>query len=151
MRIARLATALATVFVLSSAVSARADDPMFGVRIGAYTDAGDPFIGGEMLFKLAPRIYFNPNVEAVLVDHGHFFTINADAHYDLPTHSRAMVWVGGGLAIINASGGGESNTDLGVNLLGGVGVRTGRVIPYAQAKVIIKDGSELVIGVGLRF
>ena len=37
------------------------------------------------------------------------------------------------------------------NLLAGIGARRGHVIPYAQAKAILKSDSEFVVAVGLRF
>jgi hypothetical protein len=144
--------ALAAVILFAVAPAAQAD-PRFGVRLGYYTKVKDPFIGAEMLFRIVPDIYFNPNVEAVLVDNGRYLTLNGDFHYDFHSARRAFLWVGAGLAAINTNpeGPAEGNTDLGLNLLGGIGARRGRVIPYAQAKVILKSDSEFVIGVGLRF
>jgi hypothetical protein len=145
-------SALLSVAVL--ALPSAADAETFGVRLGYYTEAEEPFLGAELLFRLAPDLYLNPNVEAVLVDGGRYVTLNADAHYDLPAGSRrTFIWVGGGLAIVNVDPEGSANgdTDFGLNLLAGVGARRGRVIPYVQAKVILKDSSEFVIGVGLRF
>jgi hypothetical protein len=62
------------------------------------------------------------------------------------------VWLGAGLALVRVdfeNNGGD--TDAGLNILGGVGVRAGDVVPYVQAKVIVKDDSEFVIGFGVRF
>jgi len=145
----RLAFAAALLFTLPVAAQA---DPMFGVRLGLYTKASDPFLGGELLFRIVPDLYFNPNLEVVLGS-GRYLTLNADVHYDLPAGRRTFVWIGGGLAVVDRKpeGAGEGHTDLGVNLLAGLGARHGRVVPYAQAKVILKDDSEFVIGVGLRF
>ena len=146
----RLAVAVA---ILSSLPTVAHADPRFGVRFGYYTEAEGPFLGAEMLFRIIPpEIYFNPNVEAVLVDDGHYFTINADFHYDFLSGRRTF-WLGTGLAILNTDPGGsaDSDTDFGLNLLAGIGTRRGRVIPYAQAKLILKSDTEFVIGVGLRF
>ena len=128
-------------------------DPRFGVRFGYYTEAEAPFLGAELLFRIVPDIYFNPNVEAVLVDDGLYLTVNGDFHYDFYSSRRTFLWLGAGLAVLNNNpeGPAESDTDFGLNLLGGIGSRRGRVIPYAQAKVILKDDTEFVIGVGLRF
>jgi hypothetical protein len=107
------------------------------VRFGYYTEADAPFLGAEMLFRIIPpEIYFNPNVEAVLVDDGHYVTINADFHYDFLSGRRTFAWLGTGLAVLNTDPGesADSDTDFGLNLLAGVGTRRGRVIPYAQAK-----------------
>jgi hypothetical protein len=146
----RLALAAAVLLALPAAAQA---DPKFGFRLGYYTEAEDPFIGAELLFRLAPDLYFNPNLEVVLVDNGRYLTANGDVHYDLPAGRRTFLWVGAGLAVLNRDpeGPAEGDTDLGLNLLAGIGARRGRVIPYAQAKVILKSDTEFVIGVGLRF
>ena len=144
--------ALAAAILLAVPAAAQAD-PRFGVRFGYYTEAEAPFLGAEMLFRVVPEIYFNPNVEAVFVDDGHYFTINGDFHYDFLSGRRTFAWLGAGLAVINTDpeGSAEGNTDVGLNLLAGIGTRRGRVIPYAQAKVILKSDTEFAIGVGLRF
>lgn len=146
----RLALAAAILVALPAAAQA---DPKFGVRFGYYTEAEDPFIGAELLFRIVPEIYFNPNVEVVLVDNGRYLTVNGDFHYDFYSRRRTFLWLGAGLAVLNRDpeGPAEGDTDLGLNLLGGIGARRGRVIPYAQAKVILKSDTEFVIGVGLRF
>jgi hypothetical protein len=146
----RLAVATAILSWLPAAAQA---DPRFGVRFGYYTEAEDPFLGAEMLFRVVPEIYFNPNVEAVFVDDGHYFTINGDFHYDFHSGRRTFAWLGAGLAVLitDPEGSAEGDTDVGFNLLAGIGTRRGRVIPYAQAKLILKSDTEFVIGVGLRF
>jgi hypothetical protein len=144
--------ALAAAILLAAPAAAQAD-PRFGVRFGYYATEA-PFLGAEMLFRIAPEIYFNPNVEAVLVDNGHFLTINGDFHYDFRAGRRTFAWLGAGLALVNRDreGPAEGNTDPGLNLLAGIGARRGRVIPYAQGKVVLmSDDSQYVIGVGLRF
>jgi hypothetical protein len=144
--------ALAAAILLAAPAAAQAD-PRFGVRFGYYTEAEAPFLGAEMLFRVVPEIYFNPNVEAVFVDNGHSFTINGDFHYDFLAGRRTFAWLGAGLAVLNTNpeGPAEGDTDVGLNLLAGIGARRGRVIPYAQAKVILKSETEFAIGVGLRF
>jgi hypothetical protein len=146
----RLALAAAILVALPAVAHA---DPKFGVRFGYYTEAEDPFIGAELLFRIVPEIYFNPNVEVVLVDNGRYLTVNGDFHYDFYSRRRTFLWLGAGLAVLNRDpeGPADGDTDLGLNLLGGIGARRGRVIPYAQAKVILKSDTEFVIAVGLRF
>ena len=146
----RLAVAAA---ILSSLPAAAQADPRFGVRLGYYTEVEDPFLGAELLFRIVPEIYFNPNVEVVLVDNGRYLTVNGDFHYDFLARRRTFAWLGAGLAVVNSDpeGPADGNTDFGLNLLAGIGARRGRVIPYAQAKVILKSDTEFVIGVGLRF
>jgi hypothetical protein len=125
-----------------------------GVRVGVYTDQSDLFVGGELLFPVASRLYINPNVEWVFVENGTYMTFNLDGHLDIyPRGTSAFLWFGGGLAIIyRKPEGAGSNADTGLNLLGGLGWRTGSgIIPYVQLKLIVKDGTQGVVGIGLRF
>lgn len=132
---------------------ARADSGVIGgARLSYYTDAAAPALGGELLLKVAPSVYFNPNLEFVFKDDS-YITFNLDMHYDFPTGHRTFLWAGAGLAVVsvNPPGPGGGHTDAGLDLLFGVGLRRRPVIPYFQAKVIVKDQTELSLGVGLRF
>jgi hypothetical protein len=146
---AKIAT-VALVLVLASVAPARARD-MFGVRTGFYTDVDKPFIGIEGLFGVGHSIYFNPNFEYVFQDEPKYMTFNLDFHYDFHTRSRAYVWAGAGLGVLYTDPDvGDSNTDLGLNLLFGVGLK-GNVVPYVQAKVVVANDSVFVIAFGVRF
>ena len=142
-------TALAVLVSLLSAAPARAAN--VGVRAGLYTDPTDPFVGAELLLGLSHRVYLNPNVEYIFRDNQTYMTFNGDFHYDFETHGP-YVWVGAGLAVIyhNPDGPVGANTDVGANILLGVGAK-GDVIPYVQAKLIIKDNTQFVIAAGIRF
>jgi hypothetical protein len=132
---------------------ASAGDIKVGIRGGYYTDIGEPFLGAELLMPVAHRIYFNPNLEYVFVDNLKYWTLNGDFHYDFPTHRPYYVWAGAGLALVRTDpeGPAEGNTDVGANLLAGLGFKAGSVLPYFQAKVILKDGSEFALAFGIRF
>jgi len=132
---------------------ASAGDIKVGIRGGYYTDIGEPFLGAELLMPVAHRIYFNPNFEYVFVDNLKYWTLNGDFHYDFPTHRPYYVWAGAGLALIRVDpeGPAEGDTDVGANLLAGVGFKAGSVLPYFQAKVILKNGSEFALAFGIRF
>ena len=132
---------------------ASAGDIKVGIRGGYYTDIGEPFLGAELLMPVAHRIYFNPNLEYVFVYNLKYWTLNGDFHYDFPTHRPYYVWAGAGLALVRTDpeGPAEGNTDVGANLLAGLGFKAGSVLPYFQAKVILKDGSEFALAFGIRF
>jgi hypothetical protein len=95
------------------------------------------------------------------VDDGDLYTLNLDAHYDFPTRSDFYVWAGGGAAVIFSEFDpppgcrrceAEDDTELGLNLLAGLGFGKGQAIrPYVQGKVILADNTEAVIAFGLRF
>jgi hypothetical protein len=151
--IAALAAALA--FAAPAGPASAVD---FGVRAGVYDDAGEAFVGGELLAQLSPRWFFNPNVEYVFVDDGDLITVNGDFHYDFPVDFNGYVWAGGGPALIlddrefpPRGREDDDDTDLGVNLLGGVGWRADGLVPYVQGKIILADETEAVLAFGLRF
>jgi hypothetical protein len=133
-----------------------------GVRTGLYSDADAGFLGAELLMDVTRRWFFNPNFEYVFVDDGHLYTLNLDAHYDFPTgRAPYSVWAGGGPAVIfnrfDAPPGcrrcrSTSDTDLGLNLLGGVGFGKRQPIrPYIQGKVTLSNNTEASIAFGIRF
>ena len=102
------------------------------------------------------RWFFNPNFEYVFVDPGDLATLNLDVHYDLDTDNDDFyVWLGGGPAIVfrddEGRGDDDDDTDVGLNLLGGVGWQLEAFVPYFQAKALIADDSEVVLAVGVRF
>jgi hypothetical protein len=146
--------ALAAALILAVLpVSAAAADTKFGVRGGYYTDIGEPFLGAEVLVPVARRIYFNPNFEYVFVEDLNYWTLNGDFHYDFPTRRPVYVWAGAGAGLLRVDppGPDNSDTDVGLNLLAGVGFQAGSAVPYFQAKVILKNGSEFALAFGVRF
>lgn len=151
----RLFLALASVVaVVASSPAAHADAGVLGgARVGYGADPDAPLVGGELLLRVVPAFYFNPNVEFVLQG-DNYITANADFHYDLPIGGRrTTVWAGAGLAVVSVNPDGPSpgDTEAGLNLLLGAGLTRGSVIPYFQAKVVAKDDSALFLALGLRF
>lgn len=123
----------------------------FGVRGGFYMDQDDGFVGAHLLSKIQRNWMFTPNFEYVLVDPGSYITINADLHYDLPSRSNTIFYLGGGLGISHFSYRDFDNTDVGLNLLTGISFSRRPIIPFIQAKVMITDHTQLIIGGGLTF
>jgi hypothetical protein len=144
--------AVAAVWAIGSAAPASAD-PRFGIRGGIYTDPTDAFAGAELLFPISHSVYVNPNLEYVFRENATFMTFNGDFHYDFPTHHGPYVWLGAGLAVVyrNPDGPADGDTDVGANFLAGIGARGHGVIPYLQAKLIVKDNTQFSVAAGLRF
>ncbi len=151
--------AIASIFLIPGSARAEVD---FGVRGGFYNEADAGFVGGELLMDVFDSWYFNPNLEYVFVDNGDLATVNLDFHYDFPTRSPFYVWAGGGPAVLFSSTDpsvfcrrdcdDDSETDFGLNLLGGIGFGKGQALrPYLQGKVILSDDTEAVLAVGIRF
>lgn len=150
--------AVAGLFLIPGVSRAEID---FGVRGGFYSDADAGFLGAELLMDVTRQWFFNPNVEYVFVDDGDLWTLNLDAHYDLRTNAPYYIWAGGGPAVIFSSFDpprgcrrceSDDETDLGLNLLAGLGFGRGQAIrPYVQGKVTLSDNTEASIAFGLRF
>jgi hypothetical protein len=119
------------------------------LRFGVYTDASAFALGGGLKTRVGTSGYwsFNPNLEMVFFDYGNFFTINGDFLYDIPSSGGPSFYLGAGPAILV----GDSNTDLGVNLIGGLSASRGSSRPFVQMKAILGEGSELAIMGGVRF
>ena len=116
----------------------------WGVRAGI-TD-GDPMIGAELVMPLVGDLVVNPNVEFT----ADLFSANADVHYDFDISRDTSFWIGAGLAFVNPD---EGDIDGGVNLLGGIGTRRGRMYPYAQVKLTSTGdaGDFTSVALGVRF
>jgi hypothetical protein len=147
------AASIAAAVLLACAAPASAET--FGVRGGFYAEAGEPFVGGELLLRLTEKVQLVPNVEVLLVDDGRHLVGSVDLHYDISCtcSAQTVVYAGAGAAVVSRRppGGDDATTDLGLNVVGGFGLRLGRLTPYAQLRGTIKKSPELAIGVGLRF
>lgn len=141
---------------LSSAPEAHAQT-MFGAEamVGTDTEFG---IGGRFHMDLAPGA---PNLEIMgSFDYffpdgpGEYWEINGNAWYRIPTTgSRTTVpYVGGGLNIGHFDREATADdTDVGINLGGGVRFLFENTIPFFEARFTIGGGDQLVIGGGVLF
>jgi hypothetical protein len=132
-----------------SAAEARAGD--VSLRAGVYTDVKIVFVGIEYRTPVKGRLRIAPNFELVVPNEGSYFSFSGDLHYVFAPQGRLVPWLGGGLGVYSRShDGGGGGTTAGVNLIGGLGVRT-ELSPYVQLKVVVKSDSALVLGFGIRF
>lgn len=139
--------------LILGAVPARAgSDLSGGARVGYYAQAGAPFLGGELLFRVAPSVYLSPSLEVVFKEDS-FFAFSGDVLWEFLRHRDVTVAAGAGLGIlaVNPPDPGRGDTSVGLDLLFRVGFPRRSVTPYVQAKVIAKEDGEFCIGVGLRF
>ncbi|HVR71492.1 MAG TPA: hypothetical protein VMT87_11680, partial [Vicinamibacteria bacterium] len=146
--------AFMVITALAMAAPAQALDLGWGLRLGYYTDVGEPLVAVEAVAPLRARVSFNPNVEYVFVDGVRYLTLNADFLHEFRTQGPHTVWAGAGLGVVSLDpeGAPPGATDLAVNLIAGVGFRTsGRVVPYFQGKIVWKDDTELALSFGIRF
>jgi hypothetical protein len=128
-------------------------DSLVGVRTGVYTEAEAGFFGAEVVTPIAQTWYFNPNLEYAFVGVDRdVLSINGDFHYDFILDRPFYLWAGAGPAVIvREVVPGDRQTDLGVNLIGGMGWKKTNVEPYLQGKVAFSDDTEAVLAFGARF
>ncbi len=147
------AVALAAMLGVPASVSAQVTaGPMLAyhtdleaVGVGAFL--GVPLASIEGLSIVPSFIWYFP-------DGGDYFEVNGDAVYtfmvsaDSPVQPFALA----GLNIARVSPDfGDSNTDVGLNLGGGVNFVAGSLTPFAGAKFEIQDQTSFVIFGGLSF
>ncbi|HXY39915.1 MAG TPA: hypothetical protein VEQ10_09605 [Vicinamibacteria bacterium] len=142
---------LAAIAALATMAAVPASAGDFSVRAGAYTDESRFFIGAEYRAFIQGHIAVAPNLEVVIPEEGSYFSFSADLHYVFPTQGPLAAWLGAGLGVYARSHeGGNSQTHVGLNLIGGLGLKT-KLKPYMQLKVVVKDDTALVLGFGIRF
>lgn len=122
---------------------------MEALGIGAYATFGVPQLHENISISPSFILYFPDGVDA--------FEINGDVIYSFPVSgdSPVLPFALAGLNIfrVSASAGGfsVSNTDIGLNLGGGVVFSMESVRPVAGAKFEIQDGTGFVIFGGVGF
>lgn len=98
-----------------------------GPRVGLSIDPDQLVLGGQMIIgELAPDLTFDPSLEFGFGDNVTVIAMNADLHYHFTLEGTAWrPYAGGGIGLnfIDVDGGG-SDTEVGLNLIGGAGVPT---------------------------
>ena len=146
-----LALAVATL-TFTGASLASAQNNEIGPRVGLGINPDQFVIGGQMNFPLEPHgLAISPNVELGVGDHTTTIQLNADLDYHFANAGPNWnPYVGGGIGIAFFDYDNDgSDTELGVNLLGGLRfrqkngshlfteLRLGIGDPYPDAKVIV--------------
>jgi hypothetical protein len=126
-------------------------DPVrLGPHIGYNFDADALLLGAQLTMPLTPRIELYPTFDYYFVSPGTLWGLNADVKFRPPTRLGAL-YVGGGLNYLHASGAGISNGDVNLNLLGGWEFRRRPRAPYAEARLILGNGSAFQVVGGFSF
>ena len=131
----------AILLLLAPAPAARADVAT-GLRGGLSVDPDQFLFGGHLEFApIADQLYVVPSGEAGFGDHLFTLSFNGDLQYRFKVHSDVRPYAGGGLAMyfVDSDFGG-SDTQLGVNALGGIYFgRNSRKPMFIDAKLGISD------------
>jgi len=124
------------------------------LRAGVYPDADAVAVGGGVLAPVGANTgwYFNPNVEVAIGDRSDLVAMSGDFHYDFASRAGTSFWVGAGPAVLmTGRDGRDRDTDLGINVLTGLGARRGDVRPFAQLRGTMSDHSQIALAGGVRF
>jgi hypothetical protein len=99
-----------------------------GPRVGVSIDPDQFVFGGQLIIgELAPDLTFDPSLEFGFGDNVTVIAMNLDMHYHFTVEGsawRPYAGAGLGLAFIEVDEGGGSDTEVGLNLVGGAGVPT---------------------------
>lgn len=151
------AVRIASLFLVSIITASSLFAADFGVRAGRYNEAGQEFVGAELLFDLG-AISINPNIEYLLEDEQTAGSANIDVTLAIARLGTATPYVGAGVGLLYADHDlAEARTDLAGNLLAGVAFELDFLTPYAQVKYFrvldedANDADELALMLGLRF
>jgi hypothetical protein len=126
---------------------ATASGPRYGPHIGYNFDVKELLLGAQLSWPMTPQLDLYPTFDYYFVSPGSLWALNFDLKYRPPTRYGAW-YVGGGLNLLHATGGSDTN----LNLLTGLEGRRGRTRPYVEARFILGNGSsfQLVGGFNVR-
>jgi hypothetical protein len=141
---------LAALFFTSVSASAQASTYV-GTRISYDFQTDEVILGANLTVPISTQIEFYPSLELYLPDRGNKIGFNGDVKVFLPTRASYDLYAGGGLGVVNQNLGDVSNTDVGLNLLFGIGSRIGRIHPYGEARLLLHDDTQLVLLAGVNF
>jgi hypothetical protein len=160
-RMILMAAALAVAFCPALALAGPDTDVGFrgwGPRVGLSLNPDQVHFGAHLDFgNFARHVRFQPNVELGFGDNVKLFTANAEAAYRFSSHWDVWTpYLGGGIgADIKSVDNGKNNssqTDLGVNLLGGIekGLANGDRF-FIEGKFSMNDVPDAKVTVGWTF
>jgi len=116
---------VATIALSMACVPAAMADTSAGIR-GGFSSSPDQFLfGGQLnLSPVGRNVYIVPSGEVGFGDNATTLSFNGDVQYRFDVHrgSEVRPYAGGGLALyyVNLDGGGGSDTNMGVDILGGI-------------------------------
>jgi hypothetical protein len=120
--------------------------------LGARVQVGLPSLN-QIDFIGSFDLYFPSSVSGVDVN---YWEINANLKYDFPINSPTFgPYLGTGLNLahvsVSSQGFGASDTDLGLNIMGGTTFRAGSMTPFAELRVEVGGGEQVILAGGLLF
>ncbi len=160
-RAALIAVVLSVALLPALALAAPGTDVGFrgwGPRVGVSLNPDQVHFGAHLDFgQFANHVRFQPNVELGFGDNVKLFTLNAEAAYRFSANWD--VWspylgggVGANIKSVDAGNNNDSETDIGVNVLGGIekGLSNGDRF-FIEGKFSLNDVPDAKVTVGWTF
>ena len=124
-----------------------ADDTDFGIGIRYENDLY------KVISSMSNRLHFILSFDYFFPDGFDYYEGNINLSYQFGDMRRSVgPYLGGGLNIAHADVGAASDTEVGLNLLGGVRFRSAnRWVPFIEARFEAGGGEQFVITGGLLF
>ena len=106
-------------------------------------------IGAQFSVPIMRRLEFYPSFMYYFADDPlDVWNLNADLKYRVASDRPNWLYLGTGLNLTRVSNGG-SDTDAGLNLFAGAESLKGRIHPFAEARLVLSDGSRFQLAAGL--
>ena len=122
-----------------------------GPRISYNFDAEALGLGMQLGLPVASHLEFYPSADVFLVDQGSLIGFNADLKYRAGRADASWFYLGGGLNIAHRKVNDVSRNDSGLNLFMGIESLRGRVHPFGEMRVTLRNGSTAQLMGGLNF
>ncbi len=123
-----------------------------GVNVGYNLDVEEFFAGGQLRFGLGGLpVIINPSLETYFIDNFTWLQIDVNALYPFGVDNTTFTpYAGAGIGIdFLKPENGDSNTEVGPNLLAGATFGFGRLRPFVEARININDGANVGVRGGL--
>jgi len=145
--------ALSVLFIGAGSVQAQ--------RIGAQVDWGndsDLGLGVRLEQEVGPSLasegslahaYLIGSFDLFFPNVGNYFEFNGNVAVPVDPASTLNPYVGAGLNMARYSGNSHGNTDLGLNLLGGLRFAVGKLSSYAEARLELGGGDQFLVSFGV--
>ena len=147
LRIAALTLALLP--ALGAVAQAQTNRLHIGPQIAYDFDIEEFGLGAQLGVPIARRLEFYPSFMWYFIGEGSLWNLNADLKYRVISAQPHWLYLGTGLNISRFTNDGAGNTDAGLNLFAGAESLKGRIHPFAEARLIVGDGSRFQLAGGL--
>lgn len=146
-------TVLALLGVMSQVTRAQTNRLHIGPHIGYNFDVEELLVGAQFSVPVANRLELYPSFDYYFVEVGSLWAINADLKWRVARDRPKWLYVGAGLNITRSGVGSIHDTDAGLNLFTGVESLRGRIHPFAEGRLTIRDntGFQLQGGLNITF